>query len=51
MNVEKKIEFFKRKLHSSIDVSSRVLEIGKTKVGFVFLKSMTDNQIFAESIY
>ena len=51
MNVEKKIEFFKRELHSSIDVSSRVLEIGKNKVGFVFLKSMTDNQILAESIY
>ena len=51
MNVQKKIEILKKMLHNSIDVTSRMIVVGQVEVGFVYLKSMTDNMIFAESIF
>ena len=51
MNVKSKLVFFKQNLHNSVDVTDRMLTISGIDIGFIFLKSMTDNQIFAESIY
>ena len=49
--IEKKIEDLKRQMHNSVDVASRiVLKTGK-EVGFVYLKSMTDNLIFSQGVF
>ncbi len=51
MQVKKEIEQIKQKLHNSVDVADRVIEIGGTTVGLVYLKSMTDNAIFSGYIF
>lgn len=51
MEVEKEVEEILQKLHNSVDVTSRTIEKEGQKIGFVYLKSMTDNAIFADAIY
>lgn len=51
MSIEKQIEDIMKNLHNSIDVTSREIEKNGVKIGFVYLKSMTDNAIFADAIY
>ena len=50
-DVQKKLNFFKKELHNSFDVTDRVLSKGETRVGFIYLKSLTDNLIFSSAIY
>jgi len=51
LNVLKQIENFCQKLHDSADVSTRFLEKNGVQIGFVYLKSITDNLLFVEGIY
>lgn len=51
LNVEKEIQKYKSQLHNSFDVTSRVLIKGDDKVGFLYLKSFTDQQLFVEGIF
>ena len=51
MEVKKEIENVLKALHNSIDVTSREFERDGVQIGFVYLKSMTDNAFFADSIY
>ena len=50
-NVEKKINKLKKELHFSFDVTSRVIKKKEVTVGFIYLKSFTDNLIFSTAIY
>ncbi len=49
--LQKKLEGYKKELHSSSDVASRILEKQGVKIGFVYLKSMTDQELFSNAIY
>lgn len=51
MEVKKEIEKLKKQLHNSIDVTSRDMTKNEVQVGFVYLKSITDNLIFSTAIY
>ena len=51
MNVSKKMEKIKKELHYSFDVTSRLLTKNGDEVGFIYLKSFTDNLIFSSAIY
>ncbi len=51
LNVEKEIEKYKQELHNSFDVASRIVIKGDDKVGFLYLKSFTDQQLFVDGIY
>lgn len=51
MKVEKEIKKIKLKLHNSVDVASRVLNKNGVVIGFVYLKSITNNMIFSQSIF
>ncbi len=51
LKVETKIQKIKNAFHSSSDFASRVLSKGKDRLGFIYLKSITDGQLFAETIY
>lgn len=51
MEVSKKIEKLKKQLHNSVDVAYRILAKNEQEVGFIYLKSMTDNAIFSENIF
>ena len=51
INVERKIKNLKREMHNSFDITDRVLHIGNATVGFIYLKSFTDNLIFSTAIY
>ncbi len=51
MEVKKEIKEITEKLHNSIDVTNRILEKGEVQIGFVYLKSMTDNAIFSQGIF
>ena len=51
MKVEKEIEKIKVKLHNSIDVTGRIVKKNDVLVGFVYLKSITDNLIFSQAIF
>ena len=51
MEVQKTINSLKKQLHESEDVADRVLCVGNAQVGFLYLKSMTDNAIFSENIF
>ncbi len=51
MEVKKEIDELLKKLHNSIDVTNRVVEKDGVQVGFIYLKSMTDNAIFADAIF
>lgn len=50
LSVEKRIEALKSQLNFSSDVASRILEVGSTKVGLVYLKSMIDETLFVKGI-
>ncbi len=51
MDVSKQIEEIKQKLHNSIDITSRIIQKKDVIVGFVYLKSMTDNLIFSQALF
>lgn len=51
LNVEKRIEKVKKDFHQSDDFASRVLVKQNAKIGFMFFKSITDGELFAETIY
>lgn len=51
VEVKKEIEKLKKQLHNSIDVTSRDMTKNDVQVGFVYLKSITDNLIFSTAIY
>lgn len=51
LNVDKKIKTIKKQLHNSFDVVDRVIDMENVKVGFIYLKSFTDNFIFSSAIY
>jgi len=51
MKVENKIKSLTKKLHNSIDVASRVIKKNGVDVGFIYLKSITDNLIFSQAIF
>lgn len=51
MEVQKKIDEIKKKLHNSVDVADRILVKNGVDIGFVYLKSMTDNILFSQSIF
>lgn len=51
VEVKKEIEKLKKQLHNSIDVTSRDMTKNEVQVGFVYLKSITDNLIFSTAIY
>lgn len=49
--IDAKIKQIKEQLHNSFDVIDRVF-VGKNfKIGFIYLKSFTDNLIFSTSVY
>ena len=50
-NVEKEIKNIKKELHFSFDVADRTLKKGSVTIGFIYLKSFTDNLIFSTAIY
>ena len=50
-NVQKEINKIKSELHFSFDVTDRVLKVNKGNIGFLYLKSFTDNLIFSTAIY
>lgn len=49
LSVDIRIEKVKKYFHNSSDFASRLLS--NKKVGFVYFKSITNNEIFAESVY
>lgn len=51
MEIQQKIEKYKKMLHNSVDFADRMLQKGGVDVGFVYLKSITDNAIFSENIF
>ena len=51
MKVENKIKSLTKKLHNSIDVASRVIKKNGVDIGFIYLKSITDNLIFSQAIF
>lgn len=51
MDIEREIKEIKKQFHGSFDVVSRILDKKGAKVGFVYLKSMTDGTLFAENVY
>lgn len=50
-NVEKEIKNIKKQLHYSFDVTDRILKKEDVIIGFIYLKSFTDNLIFSTAIY
>lgn len=50
-NVEKFIEKLKSQFHDDSDFASRLFVCSNGKIGFVFLKSMSDPVLFSQSIY
>ncbi len=51
MIVSREIEKIKKQLHNSIDLSSRIIQKNGVEIGFVYLKSMTDNLIFSQALF
>ncbi len=49
--VQKQIEKLKKSFHSTNDFSSRIFISKKGTIGFVFLKSMIDAELFSQAIY
>lgn len=50
-NIENEIKKIKKELHYSFDVCDRMLKKENVTIGFVYLKSFTDNLIFSTAIY
>lgn len=51
MEIQKYIEMISKKLHNSVDIANRIIEKNGVQIGFVYLKSMTDNAIFSDAIF
>ncbi|MBR1890194.1 MAG: spore germination protein [Clostridia bacterium] len=51
MNVQDRLKKLCEKLHNSVDVTTRVFVSKDAEIGFLYLKSMTDNQLFSENIF
>ena len=51
MEVQKKLNEIKKKLHNSVDVADRKIVKDGVEIGFAYLKSMTDNVIFSQAIF
>ncbi len=51
MDIKKQEKKFKDKLHNSIDVASRNITKNGVEICFVYLKSITDNLVFSQSIF
>ncbi len=51
MNIKKTLTQIKNQLHNSVDVANRSIQKNGVEIGFVYLKSITDNLIFAGSIF
>lgn len=51
MEVQKKLNEIKKKLHNSVDVADRKIVKNGVEIGFAYLKSMTDNVIFSQCIF
>lgn len=51
MKVEEEIKKLKKTLHNSMDFASRIMEKNGVVIGFVYLKSITDNLVFSQAIY
>ncbi len=51
LNVENEIEKYKTELHDSFDIASRILIKDDDKVGFLYLKSFTNQQLFIDGIF
>lgn len=45
------VKQFKEKLHNSCDVADRTLQKGEQQVSFLYLKSITNNEIFSEALF
>ena len=50
-DVEQFLEIAKNKLHNASDLGTRVFVKENKKIGLIFLRSMTNEEIFSESIY
>ncbi len=50
MKVSSEIEKIKKQFHNSSDFASRTISRGGREIGFVFLKSITDGEMFVEGI-
>ncbi len=51
MDIKKIISKTKKQLHNSVDVADRSIQRNGVEIGFVYLKSITDNLIFSGSIF
>lgn len=51
MEIKEFIKQVSEKLHNSIDIASRVIEKNGVQIGFVYLKSMTNDTIFSDAIF
>ncbi len=51
MDVEKCLSGILKDLNNSVDVATRSLDICGVKIGFVYLKSMTDVKLFSDNIF
>ncbi len=49
--LQQRLDNIKEKLHNSTDLADRCVSVMGVEVGFVYLKSITDNQIFSEAIF
>lgn len=49
--VEKIIERYKKEFHNSNDFGSRIFKDNQQTIGMLFLKSMTDAELFSQTIY
>ena len=49
--VERNIKYFKEKLGNSVDIADKVFSLSGTKVGIIYLKSLTNPKLLAEIIF
>ena len=50
-DVDNFLKEVKHKLHDSDDIGTRIFTRGEQKIGLIFLRSMTDVNLFSEAIY
>ena len=48
MNIEKTIEKIKKELNNSTDISSRIIQMNKKKIGYIFLESISSDDKISE---
>ena len=49
-SVEENINYFKEKLNNNFDVTSRIIHVGESKLGMLFIKSLMDKESLILSI-